>query len=92
VGAVHLGVEGGDRRLPEILKELKLALQECGRDVGRHISRRRREADAEKKKSYIETYLPHVGIALAEILALTEPQQKETFEKLVSILERSRKP
>ncbi|MCU0728033.1 MAG: DNA topoisomerase VI subunit B, partial [Planctomycetes bacterium] len=77
---------------PEILKELKLALQECGRDVGRHISRRRREADAEKKKSYIELYLPHVGIALAEILGLTEPQKQETFEKLVSILERSRKP
>jgi DNA topoisomerase-6 subunit B len=76
---------------PEILKELKLVLQECGRAAGRHIRRVKREKEAERKRSYIEKYLPHIGIALQEILDLTDAQRDETNEKLVTILNRSRK-
>ena len=77
---------------PEIAKEIRLALQECGRKLGAHIRRGRRMADAEKKKSYIEKYIPHIGIALQEILDLSDKQRDRTVDNLKGILERSRKP
>ena len=76
---------------PEILKEIKLALQECGRMLGRYVSRKRKHADAERKKQYIERYIPHIGIALKEILELTDKQESRVVNKLEDILERSRK-
>jgi DNA topoisomerase VI subunit B len=76
---------------PEILKEMKLAIQECGRKLGMHIKRRRREADSERKKQYITKYIPHIGLALKEILELSDRQEKSVVTKLEDILERSRK-
>jgi DNA topoisomerase-6 subunit B len=75
----------------EIIGELKFALQECGRRLSRHIRRRRRIADLEKKAKYIEKYIPHIGQALRDILGLTEPRTDEVVDKLTGILERSRK-
>ncbi|MBD3160887.1 MAG: DNA topoisomerase VI subunit B [Candidatus Eisenbacteria bacterium] len=77
---------------PEILKEIRLALQECGRKLGQHINRRRREQAEGKKRSYIQKYIPHIGIALQEILKLSDPQRDKTVETLTDILERSRTP
>jgi DNA topoisomerase-6 subunit B len=73
---------------PEIIKEIKLALQECGRKMGQHISARRRLAEAERKKSYIEKYIPHIGIALREILSLDEKQEDRVNVTLRKMLER----
>jgi DNA topoisomerase-6 subunit B len=76
---------------PEIIKEFKLALQEAGRQLARHIRRRRREADAHKKQSYIQKYIPHIGDALQEILALDDGERAAIVETLTDTLERSRK-
>jgi len=76
---------------PEIVKEIKLGLQEAGRQLKRHIRRRVREQDALKKKSYIQKYIPHIGDALQEILALSDPQRGRIIETLTDTLERSRK-
>ena len=76
---------------PEILKELKLALQDCGRRLGQFLSKRRRQADADRKRAYIEKYIPHVGIALREILDLSDKQEKAIVDTLTDTLERSRK-
>jgi len=75
----------------EIISELKFALQECGRRLSRHLSHRRRAADADKKQRYIESYIPHIGAALQDILALTDRQRLKTIDDLTGILERSRK-
>jgi DNA topoisomerase-6 subunit B len=75
----------------EIIKEFKLALQDLGRRLGRHIKRGRKIADAERKRKYIEKYIPHIGIALKEILGLSEGQEKKVVETLTDTLERSRK-
>jgi DNA topoisomerase VI subunit B len=75
---------------PEIVKELRLALMEVGRKLGAHI-RHRRRADAEaKKKSYIDKFIPHIGIALREILSLPEKEQQRIVARLRETLERSR--
>jgi DNA topoisomerase VI subunit B len=77
---------------PEILRELKLALQDCGRRLGVFIRRGARERDAERKRSYIEKYIPHVGIALREILGLSESEERKIVVTLKDTLERSRIP
>jgi len=76
---------------PEILKELKLALQGCGRKMSHHISRRRKEVEAARKRSYIELYIPHIGIGLREILGLNERQESSVVERLTEMLHHSRK-
>jgi DNA topoisomerase-6 subunit B len=76
---------------PEIIREMRLAFQEVGRKLAAHIRKRKRAADEQKKKSYIETYIPHISLALKDILKLTEKQTDETTQKLKSVLEKSRK-
>ncbi len=76
---------------PEIIKELRLALQECGRKVSTHIRRQRREADEAKKRSYITRYIPHVSIALQEILGFDDRERDRTTRTLTKVLERTRK-
>jgi DNA topoisomerase-6 subunit B len=76
---------------PEILKELRLGLQECGRRLGSFLRHRRRLEDAEKKNSYIRAYIPHIGIALREILQLSDKEEAKIVEVLTDTLERTRK-
>jgi len=75
---------------PEIIKEIRLALQECGRRVSVFVRRRRKAADAERKQSYIQRYIPHIAAALREMLELSERQEKAIVRDLGTVLERSR--
>jgi DNA topoisomerase-6 subunit B len=75
----------------EIIKELKLGLQACARKLAEHLhqeSRLKREYD---KRSHIEKYLPHVGIALQEILELTDDQRDQSVASLDEVLQQARK-
>ncbi|NLK40594.1 MAG: DNA topoisomerase VI subunit B [Planctomycetes bacterium] len=76
---------------PEIVKEIKLAIQECGRKLGIHVRRQKRIREEMVKRGYIETYLPHIGEALRDILSLKETQVQTLVEKLKVTLEHSRK-
>jgi len=75
---------------PEIIKEVRLALQECGRKLAVFLRRRRKAAESERKKAYIQKYIPHVAIALREMLDLSDRQEKAMVTQLTDILERSR--
>ncbi len=77
---------------PEIAKEIRLALQDIGRKLGIFIRRGLREEDAEKKRSYIEKYIPHIGIALQEILGIDDKRKEKICATLKDTLERSRLP
>jgi len=76
---------------PEIIKEIRLTLQECGRRVATHIRKQRREADEAKKRAYIEKYIPQVAVGLEHILGLTERERNTVVTRLSDVLERSRK-
>jgi DNA topoisomerase-6 subunit B len=76
---------------PEIIKEIKLALQACGRQMSLHIKRRRRDAEADRKRSYIEKYIPHIGIGLREILSLSQREEERVVDILKDMLHKSRK-
>ncbi len=75
----------------EILKEVRRALQDCGRRVGIHINKQKRVAEEMRKRSHIELFLPHIGIALQDILHLTDQERDKTCRNLKTILEKTRK-
>ena len=77
---------------PEIIRELRLGLQEVGRRLGAWLRHRRRLAEAEKKTSYIKSYIPHIGIALREILGLSKGEEEKVVKTLTETLEKSRTP
>ena len=77
---------------PEIIRELRLGLQEVGRRLGAFLRHRQRLAEAEKKRSYIESYIPHIGIALREILGLSKAEEEKVVKTLTDTLEKSRVP
>jgi DNA topoisomerase VI subunit B len=76
---------------PEILREMRLAIQECGRKLGAHIRKLKRFSSENKKRTYIEKYIPIIGEALQEILKLSEKQEKELIETLGHTLEKDRR-
>jgi DNA topoisomerase VI subunit B len=76
---------------PEIIKEIRLALQECGRKLGIYVKRKKKAAETERKRSYIEKYIPHIGESLKELINLTDKQEKEVNEILKKQLESAMK-
>ncbi|MCJ7692792.1 MAG: DNA topoisomerase VI subunit B [Sedimentisphaerales bacterium] len=76
---------------PEIIKEIQLAVQECGRKLGMYLRKKRRIEQEMAKRSYIETYLPYIGEALQEILSLKSKQVNTVLVRLKKVLEKSRK-
>ncbi len=75
---------------PEIIKEVRLALQECGRKLGSFVKKKRRIKVESQKRSYIEKYIPHVAAALKEIIDISEIEQKKIEDDLAEILEHKR--
>lgn len=75
---------------PEILKEIKLAIQECGRKLGSYINKKKNVGKELRKRSYIEKYLPHVVEGLGDILTLTKVDKERTKENLKILLEKTR--
>ena len=76
---------------PEIIKEIRLGLQECGRQVATHIRKKRRVADEAKKRAYIEKYIPQVAVGLQQILGFPDRERDKVVSNLTDVLERSRK-
>ena len=74
----------------EIIKEIRLGVQECGRKVGEHIGKIRREAEAVRKKDYIAQYIGHIATALQEIIGDGDKKTQKVEKNLQGLLERSR--
>ncbi|MBI5872419.1 DNA topoisomerase VI subunit B [archaeon] len=75
---------------PEIIKEVKLALQEVGRELGRYLGKKKRLSHELSKVDYIQKYLEHVSGALQEILKLDDNEKKRMEEHLKAVLEKTR--
>ena len=74
----------------EIIKEIKLALQDCGRKLASYVNKKKRIGQEAKKRSYIEKYIPHVADALKNILGFDEIKKKKVEDDLDIILEHVR--
>ena len=75
---------------PEIVKEIRLGLQACGRRLASHLRRGKRLKKEYDRRSHIEKYLPHIGIALQEILEFSDAERLRTVEALEAVLQRER--
>ena len=76
---------------PEILRELKLGLQECGRRLATYLRREKALRREFEQRSRIETYLPHIGLALQEILEIGDAERDRTVAALDTALRRHRR-
>jgi DNA topoisomerase VI subunit B len=75
---------------PEIIKEIKLALQDVGRKLSSYLMKKRRVGDELKKRSHIEKYIPMVAEALQEIMSLNDSEMQAMQPLLKEILEKYR--
>lgn len=76
---------------PEVVKEIRLGLQHCGRRLAAYLHHESRVRDEFDKRTHIEKYLPHVGIALQQILAFSDEERKQLIDRLDDALQEKRK-
>ncbi len=57
-----------------------------------YLRRKKRIQQELDKRRYIETYLPYIGEALRDILALKQKQVDTTITRLKTVLQKSRGP
>ncbi len=74
----------------EIIDEIRLAVMECGRSLGNHLAKVRRDADERKSREYIALYIPKISEALQKILEFDKSECERTTARLTDILNRSR--
>jgi DNA topoisomerase-6 subunit B len=65
----------------ELLREMKLALQECGRKLGAHLRARERELGEQKRLSIFQRYIPEVATAMSRILGTEKDKIQKSFFK-----------
>ncbi len=65
----------------ELLREMKLALQECGRKLGAHLRAREREVSEHRRMSLFQRYIPEVSAALGAILESDKDKIEKAFYK-----------
>lgn len=76
---------------PEIEKEIKLVAQECGRKLQSYLRKEHRVMEMQKKRSYMDKYVKHIGYAIQEILNINDTRVKKINRSLNKILDRSTK-
>jgi len=74
----------------EIIKEMKLAIQDCGRKLGSYVNKKKRVTDELKKRSHIEKFIPHIALGLHAVLGLSKAEMMKIEEDLKIILEAER--
>jgi DNA topoisomerase-6 subunit B len=75
---------------PEILKEIRLGLQSCGRRLAAHLRHEICIRDEFDKRTHLEKYLPHIGVALQQILELSDDERVQMIERLDNVLHEKR--
>ena len=73
----------------EIIDELTLGLQECGRRLSVFLHKRHHELEAARKRSYIEMYIPHLALGLKDILKLSDKEEDKVVTDLKRMLEKT---
>ena len=70
---------------PDIVKEIKLALQDAGRKLAKFVSQRRRFRDSQLRKELFEKYIPELAESLEK---LTDKQKQKIIEELEKIIKK----
>jgi DNA topoisomerase-6 subunit B len=75
---------------PEILKEIRLGLQACGRRLAEHLRHAARVREEFDKRTHLEKYLPHIGLALQHMLDLSDDERERIVDGLNNVLQEKR--
>jgi DNA topoisomerase-6 subunit B len=73
----------------EIIREVTYCVQECGRQLSMFLHKRNRLAEAERKRSYIALYIPHLALGLKDVLDLSDREESKVVSSLNGLLERT---
>ena len=65
----------------DLLKEMRLAIQECGRKLGSHLRARAKAESEYKRLSIFQRYIPEVSASLGNILGRNKDDIAKLFEK-----------
>ena len=63
----------------DLMREMRLAVQECGRKLGQHLRARDRALSEERRISVFVRYIPEVAEALSDILGGSTSAIKDAF-------------
>jgi DNA topoisomerase-6 subunit B len=63
----------------DLMREMRLAVQECGRKLGQHLRARDRLLSEERRMSVFVKYIPEVAEALSDILGGSTSAIKDAF-------------
>ncbi len=68
---------------PEIIKEMKLALQEAGRRLGTYVNKKRRVSEQQERVNIFENYIPEVADALSRLSGVGKEKITESMKKML---------
>jgi DNA topoisomerase-6 subunit B len=63
----------------ELMKELKLAIQECGRKLGAHLRAREKAQSEGRRLSLFQRYIPEVSGAISRIIGVPKAKVQQAF-------------
>lgn len=69
----------------EIRKEIKLALQECGRKLASYIRKRRKQKLEGERRSIFERYIPDVSEALASLTGASQDRLMKELHEIARV-------
>lgn len=69
---------------PEILKEIKLALQECGRKLGSYVNKKKRVAEQQQRVSIFENFIPELAHGIASLSGDNEGKIVDSLRSMLS--------
>ncbi len=68
---------------PEIIKEMKLALQEAGRKLGIYVNKKHRVAVQQERINIFENYIPEVAAALGRLSGVGKEKIHDALRKML---------
>lgn len=68
---------------PEIIKEMKLALQECGRRLGIYVNKKRRAGEERDRVNLFEAFIPEIAETLAKLTGDKKDKLQENLSKML---------
>ncbi|MBI4145299.1 DNA topoisomerase VI subunit B [Candidatus Woesearchaeota archaeon] len=69
---------------PEIVKEMKLALQECGRQLGSYVNKKRRVGLERERVTIFEKYIPEVADSIASLAGITKSRIQAALAEMLA--------
>ena len=69
---------------PEIVKEIKLAIQDAARELGRYLSGKRRAGEQKRRIQIFERYAPEVAAAVARLAGANQKDIEGNLKTMLS--------